>query len=68
MIFFVVKIITVGSKGGAVRKPKVFEQKKNKKETRLPALVKEMMESDVLLMKKNIDLLKAGHKILKQSE
>jgi len=34
----------------------------------LASLVKEMMESDVLLMKKDIDLLKAGHKILKQSE
>jgi len=34
----------------------------------LASLVKDMMEGDVLLMKKDIDLLKAGHKILKQSE
>ena len=34
----------------------------------LASLVKDMMKSDVLLMKKDIDLLKAGHKILKQSE
>ena len=34
----------------------------------LASLVKEMIKSDVLLMKKDIDLLKAGHKILKQSE
>ena len=34
----------------------------------LKSLVKDMMESDVLLMKKDIDLLKAGHKISKQSE
>ena len=34
----------------------------------LASLVKDMMKSDVLLMKKDIDLLKAGHKISKQSE
>lgn len=34
----------------------------------LASLVKEMMKSDLLLMKKDIDLLKAGHKISKQSE
>lgn len=31
-------------------------------------LVKDMMASDVKLMRKDIDLLKAGHKILKQEE
>ena len=31
-------------------------------------LVKDMMESDVKLMKKDLDLLKAGHEILKQVE
>ncbi|WP_299051374.1 GDP-mannose 4,6-dehydratase [uncultured Polaribacter sp.] len=34
----------------------------------LAALVKDMMESDVKLMKKDVDLLKAGHEILKQVE
>jgi GDPmannose 4,6-dehydratase len=34
----------------------------------LASLVKDMMDSDVVLMKKNIVLLKAGHKILKQAE
>ena len=34
----------------------------------LADLVKDMMESDVALMKKDIDLLKAGHEILKQAE
>ena len=34
----------------------------------LPMLVKEMMQSDVLLMKKDIILLNAGHEILKQAE
>ena len=34
----------------------------------LASLIKDMMKSDVLLMKKDIDLLKAGHKISKQSE
>jgi GDPmannose 4,6-dehydratase len=34
----------------------------------LASLVKDMMESDVSLMKKDIVLLKAGHEILKQSE
>ena len=34
----------------------------------LAALVKDMMESDVALMKKDVDLLKAGHEILKQLE
>jgi GDPmannose 4,6-dehydratase len=33
----------------------------------LASLVKDMMESDVSLMKKELVLLKAGHKILKQS-
>jgi len=33
----------------------------------LVSLVKDMMESDVFLMKKELMLLKAGHKILKQS-
>lgn len=34
----------------------------------LQGLVKDMMEGDIALMKKNIDLLKAGHEILKQEE
>ncbi|GGZ78419.1 GDP-mannose 4,6-dehydratase [Algibacter mikhailovii] len=34
----------------------------------LEALVKDMMESDVKLMKKDVDLLKAGHEILNQAE
>jgi GDPmannose 4,6-dehydratase len=34
----------------------------------LQALVKDMMESDVKLMQKDIDLLKAGHEVLKQEE
>ena len=34
----------------------------------LPFLVKDMMESDLLLMKKDIVLLNAGHEILKQTE
>lgn len=34
----------------------------------LASLVKDMMESDVKLMKKDKDLLKAGHEILKQVE
>ena len=34
----------------------------------LKSLVKDMMESDVKLMKKDVDLLEAGHKILKQAE
>ena len=34
----------------------------------LASLVKDMMKSDVSLMKKDIDLLKAGHKILNQVE
>ena len=34
----------------------------------LSDLVKDMMKSDVALMKKDVDLLKAGHKILKQIE
>ena len=34
----------------------------------LASLVKDMMESDVSLMKKDVVLLKAGHKISKQSE
>ena len=34
----------------------------------LASLVKDMMESDVKLMKKDVDLLKAGHAILKQLE
>ena len=34
----------------------------------LASLVKDMMKSDMLLMKKDIDLLKAGHKISKQPE
>ena len=34
----------------------------------LASLVKDMMESDILLMKKDVDLLKAGHDILKQAE
>ncbi|MFT4806151.1 MAG: GDPmannose 4,6-dehydratase [Psychroserpens sp.] len=34
----------------------------------LASLVKDMMESDVLLMKKDLILLKAGHSILKQLE
>lgn len=34
----------------------------------LASLVKDMMISDVQLMKKDVDLLKAGHEILKQAE
>ena len=34
----------------------------------LASLVKDMMEGDVALMKKDVDLLKAGHEILKQVE
>lgn len=34
----------------------------------LASLVKDMMESDVKLMKKDVDLLKAGHEILNQVE
>ena len=34
----------------------------------LNSLVKDMMSSDVELMKKDIILLKAGHNILKQNE
>ena len=34
----------------------------------LASLVKDMMQSDVSLMRKDVDLLKAGHEILKQSE
>jgi GDPmannose 4,6-dehydratase len=34
----------------------------------LKGLVADMMESDIKLMKKDIDLLKAGHKILRQEE
>jgi len=37
-------------------------------EHNLVSLVKDMMKSDVSLMKKDIVLLKAGHKILKQEE
>jgi GDPmannose 4,6-dehydratase len=37
-------------------------------EYNLDGLVKDMMESDVMLMRKDLDLLKAGHKILKQEE
>ena len=31
-------------------------------------VVKDMMQGDVALMKKDVDLLKAGHEILKQAE
>ena len=34
----------------------------------LATLVKDMMHGDVALMKKDVDLLKAGHDILKQAE
>jgi len=34
----------------------------------LASLVKDMMEADVFLMKKELVLLKAGHKMLKKSE
>ncbi|OAD45672.1 GDP-mannose 4,6-dehydratase [Polaribacter atrinae] len=34
----------------------------------LASLVKDMMKGDVLLMRKDVDLLKAGHEILKQAE
>ena len=34
----------------------------------LASLVKDMMKGDLLLMKKEIDLLKAGHKILKKDD
>jgi GDPmannose 4,6-dehydratase len=34
----------------------------------LASLIKDMMEGDIALMKKDVDLLKAGHEILKQAE
>ena len=34
----------------------------------LASLVRDMMKGDVCLMKKEVDLLKAGHEILKQAE
>ena len=34
----------------------------------LASLVKDMMKSDIALMKKDVDLLNAGHEILKQAE
>ena len=34
----------------------------------LASLVKDMMQSDVTLMRKDVDLLKAGHEILRQAE
>ncbi|PIX11840.1 MAG: GDP-mannose 4,6-dehydratase, partial [Flavobacteriaceae bacterium CG_4_8_14_3_um_filter_31_8] len=34
----------------------------------LASLVHDMMEGDIALMRKNVDLLKAGHEILKQEE
>jgi GDPmannose 4,6-dehydratase len=34
----------------------------------LASLVKDMMQGDIALMKKDVDLLKAGHDILKQAE
>ena len=34
----------------------------------LASLVKDMMKSDVLLMKKDVDLIKAGYKVLKQAD
>ena len=34
----------------------------------LASLVKDMMQGDIALMKKDVDLLKAGHEILKQAE
>jgi len=34
----------------------------------LASLVKDMMQSDVQLMKREVTMLKAGHKILKQAE
>ena len=34
----------------------------------LASLVKDMMESDIEIMKKDVVLLKAGHEILKQAE
>jgi GDPmannose 4,6-dehydratase len=37
-------------------------------EHNLASLVKDMMEGDVMLMKKDVDSLKAGHEILKQAE
>jgi GDPmannose 4,6-dehydratase len=37
-------------------------------EHNLASLVKDMMEGDVSLMKKDVVLLKAGHEILKQAE
>ncbi|MCG1037801.1 GDP-mannose 4,6-dehydratase [Polaribacter sargassicola] len=37
-------------------------------EYELKDLVKDMMQGDVSLMKKDVDLLKAGHEILKQAE
>lgn len=37
-------------------------------EYNLEGLIKDMMESDIKLMKKDVDLIKAGHEILKQAE
>ena len=34
----------------------------------LPGLVEDMMHSDIVLFKKDIDLMKAGHEILRQAE
>ena len=34
----------------------------------LKALVHDMMESDIKLFKKDVDLMKAGHEILSQAE
>jgi GDPmannose 4,6-dehydratase len=34
----------------------------------LNSLVKNMIKGDVAIMKKDVDLLKAGHEILKQAE
>ncbi|MBO6573722.1 MAG: GDP-mannose 4,6-dehydratase [Balneola sp.] len=39
-----------------------------KPEFDLQSLVKDMMQGDIQLMKKDVDLLKAGHEILKQAE
>jgi GDPmannose 4,6-dehydratase len=37
-------------------------------EYNLESLVKDMIKSDILLMKKEVILLRAGHKTLKQAE
>lgn len=49
--------------------PSKAQQKLNwKPKYDLPALVKEMVEADVAIFKKDVELLKNGHSVLKQAE